>query len=137
MQEFFWIILGVVLAGGFVLAARRAGRFEREKLAYGTGLAAAALIYAGFGLFSRSTGWILTELGGVAIYTVFAVLGIRRSGWFLAIGWALHMVWDLVLHDASTEFVPRWYQLLCLGFDLWLAGYIGLREWKLKSGLPV
>ena len=131
MPEVFWIIVGIVLAVGFILIARRTGGYEREKIFYAVGLIVAALIYVGFGMFAGSTRWLLVELGGVVLYTLFAVLGIKRSGWFLSLGWALHVLWDLALHDASTEFVPRWYQLLCLGFDLWLAGYIGFREWKL------
>lgn len=133
MRESLWLIAGIVLAGGFILAARRTLNYEREKFIYGTGLVIAALIYVGFGLFSGSVAWQLIELGGVLLFAALAVLGIRRSGWFLGIGWALHVFWDLVLHDASTAFVPRWYQFLCLGFDLFLAGYIGVREWKTKK----
>lgn len=133
MYEFLWIVLGIALAVGFVWIARRQGNYEREKFIYAVGLIVAALIYVGFGLFSGSVRWQLIEFGGVLIYAAFAVFGIRRSGWFLSIGWALHVLWDLFLHDASTEFVPRWYQLLCLGFDLWLASCIGLREWKLRK----
>lgn len=133
MREFLWLISGIVLAGGFILAARRRLDYECEKLVYGSGLVVAALIYVGFGLFSGSVAWQLIEFGGVLIYAALAVLGIRRSGWFLGIGWASHVLWDLVVHNASTAFVPRWYQFLCLGFDLFLAGYIGVREWKTKK----
>lgn len=132
MQNLFVIIIGAGLAAGLVLFARGRGSYRREKIVYSAGLILAALIYVGFGMFSDALGWKLTEFGGVLIYGFFAVSGLRFSGWFLSIGWALHVLWDVVLHGYSTDFVPFWYQMLCLGFDLLLAGYIGFREWRLK-----
>jgi hypothetical protein len=126
------IITGAMLAGGLILAARRRGSYRSEKIAYAAGLIVAALIYVGFGLYSGSALWNLTEFAGLLIYTTFAVLGLRLSGWFLCFGWALHVGWDVILHGQQTDFVPFWYQMLCLGFDLQLAGYIGFREWRLK-----
>jgi hypothetical protein len=133
MQELFRIMAGAVLAGGFIWFARRRFGYDREKIFYAFGLVVAALIYVGFGLRANSVSWLLVEVGGIVIYMAFAVLGVRRAGWFLSFGWASHALWDLVLHDASTGFVPRWYQLLCLGFDLFLAGYIGFREWTTQN----
>lgn len=121
---------GVLLAIGFVLLVRRWRSFAVEKRAAAVGLFVAALVYAGFGLFSGSIAWNLVELAGVAIYGVFAWLGLQRSGWFLVVGWTLHVAWDALLHDSSTTFVPSWYIGLCIGFDLALAGYIGFREIK-------
>ena len=67
---------------------------------------------------------MLIELAGVAIYVVFALLGLKRSGWLLAVGWALHPLWDAGLHDYAAEFVPHWYINGCLGFDLLVAAYV-------------
>ena len=132
MQNLIVIIAGAILAGGLVLAARKGGNYRSEKNAYAAGLIVAALIYVGLGFFSGSFGWNLTEFAGLLIYTVFAVLGLRVSGWFLCLGWALHVAWDTILHGPQTDFVPYWYQMLCVGFDLLLAAYIGFREWRLK-----
>ncbi|MDQ3801925.1 MAG: hypothetical protein M3384_21080 [Acidobacteriota bacterium] len=129
MQNALVIIAGAILAVGFVLIARKSGNYRKEKKIYSLGLIVAALIYVGFGIFSGSAWWNLTELGGVLIYASFAVLGLRRSGWFLSAGWALHVLWDAVLHgEQAADFVPYWYQMLCIGFDLLLAGYIGFRQ---------
>lgn len=130
MQTFIEIIIGVFLAAGFVLIARRSGSFAEEKRVYAIGLLIAALIYVGFGLFSDSIAWIITETLGVPIYAVFVWLGLRKSGLLLAIGWAFHVAWDTLLHDYSTAFVPHWYINVCIGFDLLLATYIGFREIK-------
>jgi hypothetical protein len=128
VQNVVVIIAGAILAVGLVLIARRDGSYRKEKRVYSLGLIVAALIYVGFGIFSGSAWWNLTELGGVLIYAAFAVLGLRRSGWFLSAGWALHVLWDVALHGRQTDFVPYWYQMLCIGFDLLLAGYIGFRQ---------
>jgi hypothetical protein len=132
MQTFIEIIIGVILAIGFIFFARKSGNFETEKRFYAIGLIVAAMIYFGFGLFADTVNWKIIELLGVPIYAGFAWLGVKKSGWFLAIGWAFHVVWDAVLHGINTPFVPHWYIGLCIGFDLAVAGYIGFREFREK-----
>jgi hypothetical protein len=128
MRTLIEIVIGVFLAIGFVLLVRRSGSYAKEKRNFAIGLVVTALIYVVFGLFSHSMNWALVELAGVPIYAVFAWPGLKKSGWFLAIGWALHPVWDAGLHDYSTPFVPHWYIGGCIGFDLFVAGYIAFRE---------
>ncbi|HKU77556.1 MAG TPA: DUF6010 family protein [Pyrinomonadaceae bacterium] len=130
MQLLIEIAIGVVLAIGFLLLVRLSRSYAREKRSFAVGLIVAALIYVGFALFNDAPQWLLTELVGVAIYAVFAWLGLKKSGWFLAAGWALHPLWDAGLHNYSTTFVPHWYIGGCIGFDLLLAAYISYREAK-------
>ncbi len=128
MQPLIEIIVGIVLGIGFILLIRRSRSYTKEKLSIAIGLVCAALIYVGFGLFSGSLWWILIEIAGVAIYAIFASLGLKKSGWYLAAGWALHPLWDACLHDYSTQFVPHWYINGCIGFDLLVAAYVAFRE---------
>jgi hypothetical protein len=130
MQTLIAVISGLVLASALISFARRSGNYAREKRIYGTGLVVAALVYVGFGFFSDSNGWKIIELIGVPVYALFAWLGLKKSGWFLALGWALHVFWDASLHGAWTLFVPSWYVGLCLGFDVLVAGYVAVRELK-------
>ena len=130
MQTLVEIIIGLFLACGFILFVRRSGSYAREKRLYAIALVVTALIYVGFGLYSGSLRWILIELAGVPIYALFAWLGLKRSGWLVAAGWALHPLWDAGLHDYSTPFVPHWYIGGCIGFDLLVAAYIAFREVK-------
>ncbi|HET6975133.1 MAG TPA: DUF6010 family protein [Pyrinomonadaceae bacterium] len=130
MQTVIELVVGFFLGVGFLALIRRSGSYAREKRSIAIGLVVAALIYVGFGIFSGSLRWLLIELAGVPIYAVFAWLGVRRSGWFLAAGWALHPLWDAGLHDYSTQFVPDWYIAGCIGFDLLVAAYTGFREVK-------
>lgn len=67
MQILIELIVGVILAIGFILLARRSVSFDKEKRIYAIGLVVAALIYVGFGLFSGSVVWKIIELIGVPI----------------------------------------------------------------------
>ena len=122
------ILLGTVLAIGTICIFRMmAGK--RERTNYAIALIIAALIYVGFSLFADDSRWILIELVGVAIYLVFAILGLRYSAWFLALGWVAHIVWDMGLHTSpAILFVPKWYPLLCVAYDVVIAGYIAFRN---------
>ncbi len=76
---------------------------------------------------SQNTTWILTEIIGVILFSIIAFIGIN-SPWFLAIGWLIHPVWDLLIDNHSlTIFVPQWYPTVCIGYDIAIALYIA---WK-------
>lgn len=94
---------------------------------YAAALIIAALIYVGFALAWEPTA-IWLELGGVFLYTAFALLGLRYSPWFLALGWLAHVGWDIGVHGDHTAYVPSWYPLLCLVYDLVIAAYIIYRH---------
>lgn len=117
------LIAGAALAGLLVMAARRLARVEPR--VYAVGLVAAALVYAaGATLTGVGAGLLLVEWLGVAVFGALAAAGERRPG-LLATGWTLHVAWDLAFPAHHTgELVPAWYPVLCVGFDLALAGYI-------------
>jgi hypothetical protein len=114
----------LVLGGVFIILARRMSA-ERELRLYATGLVIAALIYLVFAARDVTFGWLALELTGVVVFTLVAVLGVKTSAWILALGWAAHAAWDVILHKLlDVAFVPDWYPVVCAGFDLLLAGYI-------------
>ena len=128
MEILLQLALGVVLAVLFILFARW-GDHRRELIIYGVGLIAAALFYV---VFSTAGGasprWIMIEAAGVAAFTLMVVLGLKVSPWFLSIGWAVHVFWDVLLHLVEPQaFVPHWYPMACISFDLTVAGYIAVR----------
>lgn len=125
MNDAIWIGLGIALAVAFAAAARAAGA-QRERRLFAYGLVIAALIYVGFAAIGGAgIGWLWLEVGGLAVYGAFAWLGLRRSVYFLAAGWLLHVVWDVALHGSTaiggSAFVPAWYPPACLGFDIAIA----------------
>ena len=127
MQIVIEMVVGLFLGIGFILLVRLSGSYAREKRSFAIGLVVTALIYVGLAFFNGALKWILIELAGVAIFAVFAWLGLKKTGWFLVAGWALHPLWDAGLHDYSTQFVPHWYIGGCIGFDLLVAIYIAFR----------
>lgn len=130
MLPILWIVIGVALGAAF-LAIARAGGPRRERRILGIGLVIAALFYVAFALRGAAPGrWLAAELAGTAIFGVVAGVGMRFSGWFLALGWGTHVLWDVLLHRSGggSTFTPDAYPWLCVGFDLLVAGYVAMLQ---------
>jgi hypothetical protein len=103
--------------------------FERNLLA--GFLVGMPLVYVARYLFA-STGhtanfWFWVELLGTIIFIALAVLGVRRSPWFLVIGMVLHGVaWD-TWHYGTSTYIPDWYVIACLAVDLAFGAYLAAR----------
>lgn len=125
MSTTIQILIGILSCLVFILVARLSG-LKREPLIYAVGLVVAASIYVAFAALGGSTlSWLALESGGLVLFSLVALLGLRISVWFLTLGWAAHSVWDVLLHKVlNVGFVPEWYPVMCLGFDLFLAGYL-------------
>ena len=119
------VLVGVAGAAGLVFLVRRLAR-RREVLVYGMVLGLTAVAYLLFGLSRGAPADHLAfELAGAVLYGALAVLGAWRWPVLLALGFTAHVAWDLFFHHASgASFAPAWYPLLCVGFDLFLGGYI-------------
>ena len=133
MVFFLNLVIGAALGAAFVLLTRLFGRLERPLLA--GCLLLAALAYVGLGLGARSISDLIPGLAGAALFAGFGALGVISSMWFLALGWALHAGWDLVLPAvADVSYMPPWYAPACAGFDVLVASYVLLRA---RGLLPV
>ncbi|KPJ77830.1 MAG: hypothetical protein AMJ54_06590 [Deltaproteobacteria bacterium SG8_13] len=127
MDKVFQLLLGVALAVLFISFAK-AGGHRRELQIYCLGLVVAALLYVAFSVTVASYAWLMIEIIGAAIFTLVAVLGLRVSPWFLSLGWAAHILWDVLLHLVFQQaFVPSWYPVVCVSFDITVAGTIALK----------
>jgi hypothetical protein len=90
-----------------------------------------ALVYVIRYLFAsagqETNHWLWIEILSVVIFAAFAVLGVKRSPWFLAIGIAFHgLAWDS-WHYQNSTYIPDWYVLACLAVDLTLGAYVAAR----------
>ena len=107
---------------------RGALKFERAWLA--VFLVGMPLIYVMGWFVARdhaASSWLWVELLGLAIYAAFAVLGLKKSAWFLVIGIAGHgIAWD-AWHYKDSAYVPDWYAVACLLVDLALGAYVAVR----------
>jgi hypothetical protein len=121
-------LLGGMLACGLLIWLARLMRPENELRLYALSLVVAALMYVGFTARGATLRWMALEVTGLVVFTSLALLGLKVSASLLALGWALHAAWDVALHKLlDAGFVPGWYPLVCVGFDLLLAGYLALR----------
>ena len=103
--------------------------FERNLLA--GFLVVMPLVYVARYLFASNGGgttyWFWVEALGTAIFVALAVLGVKRSPWFLAIGMVLHgLAWD-AWHYRNSTYIPDWYVLACLAVDLSVGAYMAAR----------
>ena len=90
----------------------------------------AAGAYFGFAIVGREVvgtqpNWMLVELVQVVVFATLALLGLRGSPYWLAAGWALHPLWDFVLHyiGPGHSFTPWTYAIACVSFDWLIAVY--------------
>ena len=112
-----WIMLGLGIGAAYIFKKMfRKGR--------AMALVLAAAVYVGFAVTQQNIAVTITALVGFLVFSGLALYG-RVSFWLLATGWLLHGLWDFILHLLRPEvFVPSWYGLACLGFDVALAGFI-------------
>lgn len=123
------VFVGVALAVPYLLYARRARRDRRR--VFGIGLVVAAAVYIGFAATRGTVEDVLVESGGVVLFGILAFLGVRHSAYFLALGWAAHVGWDLLLHPVGvSSYTPWWYPVVCIGFDLVVAGAVFGASWQ-------
>ena len=125
MKYVIWILLGLGSGGVLLVYARSKGR-QSEKRILAIALVIVAAVYVGFALVWGNTRWILIEIAGVPVFSIFAGLALRHSVNWLTIGWALHPAWDAGLHllGPGHAIVPVWYAVACIPFDLLVAAYL-------------
>jgi len=106
----------------------RAVSLERSLLA--GFLVAMPLVYVARYLFAssgRAANWLWIEVLGTTIFVALAVLGMKRSPWFLAIGMVAHgLGWDM-WHYRSSTYIPDWYVMACLAVDLTFGAHVAAR----------
>src|ERR1051326_8754636 len=103
--------------------------FERNLLA--GFLVIMPLVYVARYVFAATSGgatyWFWVEVLGTAIFVTLAVLGVKRSPWFLAIGMVLHgLAWD-AWHYRNSAYIPDWYVIACLAVDPSFGAYVAAR----------
>ena len=124
------LVEGAIGGAQLALVAFLLSRFARDIA--GRALLAAVLIVAAviYVYFAAREGagatWLAGELVGIAIYGGIGLRGVRGSAWWLAAGWALHPLWDILLHYTGPGhgIAPETYTVPCITFDLGVAAYI-------------
>jgi hypothetical protein len=125
VQTAIGLVTGLALGALFAGIAGALSRYTRRILV--TALIIATLPYVLFSIHAREIPfWLLVKLTGALIYSSIGLLGLHGSSWWLVAGWALHPLWDMVLHNfgPGSSFAPSWYTIPCVSFDLVVAGYV-------------
>ena len=124
------LIEGAIGGALLSLIAFLLSRFVRDlagRTLLATVLFAAAGAYLGFA-FNPNTPriWLLIELLQCIAFGTLGLYGWRGSPFWLALGWALHPVWDFGLHylGPGDSYAPLPYVFACLSFDWVVAVYI-------------
>ncbi len=108
------------------LIGPRAIPFERTLMA--AFLIAMPLVYVASWLTTGggATMWLWIEIAGVPVYAALAILGLKRSPWFLVAGIAAHGVaWDA--WHLGSAYIPDWYAIGCLLVNVGMSLYVAAR----------
>jgi hypothetical protein len=130
MIEAAVLIEGAIGGALLSLIAWLLSRFTRDvvgRTLLATVLFAAAGAYLGFAFEEGvSRVWVLVELLQCIAFGALGLYGWREPAKWLAIGWALHPIWDFGLHylGPGRSFAPLSYTIACISFDGVVAAYI-------------
>lgn len=116
--------LGLALAG---LAGMRLVGLHADRGAHSVVLIAIAAFYVVFAGEHGQAGEIAFQSLLALVFTALALLGYRRSLWWVVAGLAVHGIYDIAFHGHGANPAPAWWGPFCLGVDVMLA--LGLAVW--------
>ena len=129
-EMFRWVLIEGAIGGAvLVLIAFLLSKFVSDvagRTLLATVLFAAAGAYLGFAVTAPvSRIWLLIELLQAIAFGTLGLYGWRGPAKWLALGWALHPLWDLPLHYYGPgRSVAPWTYAVCLSYDWVVAAYI-------------
>ncbi len=125
MEYLIGLVLALAVAGFAAITG-----FGRDRAFYPTVLIIIAHYYVLFAAMGASGRALGIEIAVASLFLLIAVLGFKRSLWFVAAAIAGHGVFDLFHHSLiENRGVPRWWPGFCMAFDLALGAYLALRQY--------
>ena len=122
------ILIGAGLAVATLSLAAMSG-LHRERAFYATMLCAIAVFYVVFAVEEETVASIVRQSLYTAPFFVLAAVGYRTKRALIALGLALHALFDVVMHATGGP-APGWWAGLCPGFD----GVFALAALRLAPG---
>ena len=96
-----------------------------QLVGFGVLLGVAGGVYPGFASGESSPGTRALEWSVAVGFAAWALLGVALGPAVLALGWALHAVWDVLHHGGRFgAHAPPEYPWLCLAYDLVIAAHL-------------
>lgn len=122
------IIVGISL-GLLVILSIALFKGSDKQIIYGLILSGIGFLYVGY-TWSDTTALIITAAQAV-FFLFIAWYGIKKSQYFLAAGYFLHGIWDLVYHlFPGASLIPPHYDLFCLSIDFTIGAYLLILGYK-------
>ena len=119
-----FIIIGIICAILLLFYIRQYSTNKKYHF-LGFALFVASGLYLVFAVVTMNKILITVELFGLMLFLLFIWMAYRYSFWFIALGWALHIVWDIGVHPQETApYIPFWYAWVCVGFDIVISIYM-------------
>ena len=125
------IIIGI---SGGLLTILLVGICRRldKKIIYGLTLAGIGFLYVGF-TWTDISSLIVTSLQAIG-FVLIAYVGIKKNGYFLAAGYFLHGIWDLLYNIFRLpNLIPPHYDLFCLSIDFTIGFYIAILQYRIMK----
>ena len=117
-------LVGVVLAASVALSMSLIG-MDRDPAFYPTVLIVIASYYALFAVMAGSLHALRLEAAPIAVFVALAIVGFKRSAWFVVVGLLVHSVFDFTHgHWIDNAGVPVWWPGFCLAFDATAGAYL-------------
>ena len=118
------IVVFLWLARGW---GSRGVKFERSFLAmFHVGMPVVYVTRDMFASKGRDANiWFWVEVLGVPLFATLAMVGLKRSPWFLVIGILVHGLRFLAYRNST--YIPDWYAVFCAAVDLGFAAYVAVR----------
>jgi len=125
-------LIGAVL-GVAVGVFARLSEFDRDRAFYPTAMIVIASYYSLFAVMGASPHSTLEiEIAIGLLFSVFAVLGFKKSLWLAAAAITGHGVFDFFIHNAlvTNPGMPVWWPGFCGTIDIVLGAWLAIRLWK-------
>jgi len=127
------LLLSLAVAGLAALIG-----FDRDRSFYPTVLMVIASYYVLFAMMGASQGTLWIEIAIACGFSLFAILGFKRSLWFVVAALVAHGSFDFVHHlFIENPGVPRWWPGFCLAFDGVLGAFLALRLLTRPNDSPI
>ena len=112
-----------ILSGLLTILLIRVLRLVDKQLIYGLILSGIGFLYVGFTWTDFPS--LITTCAQALFFLLAAYYGVKRNLYFLAAGYFLHGIWDLV-YDLFRlpDLIPPHYDLFCLPIDFTIGIYL-------------
>lgn len=133
MEYLVGVILGLVVACFATISG-----FDRDRAFYPTVLIVIASYYSLFAVMGSSRySTLAIEIAVGLMFSVFAILGFKKSMWLGAAGIGGHGVFDFFVHHTlvTNPGMPFWWPGFCGTIDIVIGGWLASRLWKAPKTL--